>query len=93
MPGAVAGEDRIVVTRRAFPMSDHVPEQAFERRPARRCRVGEGVEHVAQQRNDGCRAGEPYLRIADFQRSRGLALGGGRARLEPARTDLQSRGR
>ena len=81
---AVAGEHWIVMAGCALPMDDDVSEQAFECRPARFGRIGEGVEHVTQQRHDGGRTGEADLGVADLERlavrGRGVTIPGVNAR-------------
>jgi len=86
----VAGEDRIVVTRRALPMSDDVAQEAFEGGPARLFWICKRTEHVPQQRHDGCRPGESDLGVRDLERFLSLCYERRRGALL-VRTDLQSR--
>ena len=66
-------------------------EQAFERRPARLFRIREGIEHVAQQRDDGCRAGEADLGVRRPRAPFVARPAAGRRGALLVRTDLQSR--
>jgi hypothetical protein len=92
---AVAGEDRIVVSRCALPMRDDVAQEALERDPTRLVRLRERIEHVAEQRDDGCRRHEPDFGVRHrelLRRSRHVSFLGreGHRGGLLVRTDLQS---
>jgi hypothetical protein len=70
------------MARRAFPISEDVPQDALERRPARRARSPEGIEHVAYQRDDGCRRDQCNVCIRNLGCARNVDDGSG------TRTDL-----